>query len=410
MKVNLPNVDDGVDLIALSRAVRESNRQVEQALQRVRIDTLRSGGTTGQVLARDLTQGDGLVWTPYATSAYNAVIGGDFSTNPWQRGASFAAVADSTFTADRFLYVKNGAMVHDISKSANAPTVTQCGRLVTHCMLVDCTTVDAAIAAGEYALIMHNIEGRNFIPLAQDAMAFQFWHAHTKTGTYCVSFGNSVPDRSYIIEYAQAVADAWELCTAIIPASPSAGTWDYVSGIGLRVRWALAAGSTFLSAANSWLTGNFFTTANQVNACDSTANNFRIALVDLRPGSIVLPAQSRDGDEEAHKSRRYFRKSYDIGDAPGTSTEVNADFSVAINTVDFYDFGGHELRGDPMRTTSTIVLYSTTGASGKVRDLTALADRAASANGGASSYRVAISGTGVASNAHGWHWTASAEL
>ena len=32
----------------------------------------------------------------------NLITGGDFTTNPWQRGTSFAAVANGTYTADRW--------------------------------------------------------------------------------------------------------------------------------------------------------------------------------------------------------------------------------------------------------------------------------------------------------------------
>lgn len=46
----------------------------------------------------------------------NAAIGGDFSTNPWQRGTTFATIADTlTYTADRFFAV--GAVGSSITVS-----------------------------------------------------------------------------------------------------------------------------------------------------------------------------------------------------------------------------------------------------------------------------------------------------
>ena len=39
---------------------------------------------------------------------YNFIIGGDFSTNPWQRGTSFESIGYNTYTADRFRLFSQG--------------------------------------------------------------------------------------------------------------------------------------------------------------------------------------------------------------------------------------------------------------------------------------------------------------
>ena len=39
---------------------------------------------------------------------YNFIIGGDFSTNPWQRGTSFESIGNNTYTADRFRLFAQG--------------------------------------------------------------------------------------------------------------------------------------------------------------------------------------------------------------------------------------------------------------------------------------------------------------
>jgi len=40
-------------------------------------------------------------------SERNAIIGGDFDTNPWQRGVgNFVGVADGVYTADRWKRIK----------------------------------------------------------------------------------------------------------------------------------------------------------------------------------------------------------------------------------------------------------------------------------------------------------------
>ena len=238
----------------------------------------------------------------------NAIIGGDFSTNPWQRGTSFAAIISGAYFADRWAWQQaNAVAVVTASRSADAPTVAQAGRLTNHCILVDCTTIDGTIGADDTYQVQQPIEGYNYLPLAQKAMTLSFWHKHTKTGTYCVYLRNSGSDRSYVAEYTQAVTDTWELATITnITASPSAGTWDYTNGTGLVVGFTLAAGTNFHTTANAWQTGNFRATSNQVNGLDNTANNFRIALVQLEAGSVATEFESRTVQEELALCQRYL--------------------------------------------------------------------------------------------------------
>jgi hypothetical protein len=307
--------------------------------------------------------------------AKNAIIGGDFSTNPWQRGTSFAAPANATYLADRWEYGNTSAAVHTVSQSADAPTVAQAGRLTNHCLLVDCTTADAAVAAGDLVKIAQKVEGYNFIPLAQGAMAFQFWHRHTKTGTYCVSFVNSGVDRSYVAEYTQAVTDTWELATVIIPASPSAGTWNYTNGIGLSAAFALMTGSNYQTAAGAWQTGQFYGTSNQVNACDSTANNFRIALVQLEPGAVATSFESRPENLELALCQRYFWKTFNQGVAPAQgigSTAGALGYAAVLAGVNTFRF--RVPFPVIMRTTPTITTYNQAAMNALWRNATAAAD------------------------------------
>jgi hypothetical protein len=236
----------------------------------------------------------------------NKIIGGDFGNNPWVRGTSFAAIADGAYSADRWKYNKTSAAVHTILKDTDVPTVAQAGRLVTHSVLVDCTTADASVAAGDIVQILQHIEGYNAQDIAQRIFTLSFWHKHTKTGTYCVSFRNSGTDRSYVAEYTQTASDVWEFAQITVTASPSAGTWDYTNGIGMTVGFTLMAGSTFQTTANTWQTGNFIATSNQVNAADSTANNFRLALVQVEPGIIATPFEGRGFGAELSLCQRYY--------------------------------------------------------------------------------------------------------
>jgi hypothetical protein len=259
----------------------------------------------------------------------NAIINGDF--NIWQRGTSFVSVADSTYSADRFTYRKTGSMVHDISRSTDVPTSAQAGRLFNYSVLIDCQTIDSSISAAESCHLTQAVEGFNFLPLAQKSMTLSFFVKATKTGIYCVSFKNAGANRSFIAEYTVNASDTWEFKTVIIAASPSAGTWDYVNGIGIAVGFTLAAGSNFQTTAGAWQTGDFIATANQVNACDSTSNNFRITGVQLEAGSVATPFQNRTIQEELALCQRYFEATYD--QVPAGTTSPTGRYIASVSSV-----------------------------------------------------------------------------
>lgn len=237
-------------------------------------------------------------------TGFNAIINPDGLVA--QRGTSFTSIANGTYTLDRWAYYKSGAMVHDVSQSSDVPTVAQAGRLITTSLLVDCTTVDGSIGAGEYCLIGHKVEGYRWVCLAQRQCTLQFWVKATKTGTYGVAFQNSGGDRSYIGEYTVFTTDTWEFKTVALIASPSAGTWNYTNGSGIQIYFSLASGSSTSTTAGLWATGTYSGSSNQVNACDSTSNNWRICGVKLEPGYIATPFGARGYGEELELCQRYF--------------------------------------------------------------------------------------------------------
>jgi hypothetical protein len=338
----------------------------------------------------------------------NVIINGDF--NIWQRGTSFAAAANGDYTADRFLYAKSGAMVHTISQSTDVPTVAQAGHLSNHSFLVDCTTADTSLASTDQCTLQQRIEGYDFLKIAQRTFTLGFWVKATKTGTYCVAFMNSGNDRTYVAEYTVGASDTWEYKTVTVSASPSAGTWDYTNGVGLFVFWTLAAGSSFQTTAGAWNTGNFRATANQVNACDSTLNDFRLSQIIIVPGEVAVPFVGRSHGNELSRCERYFEKTYDQGTNPGTATEVGGHFERKSDTLSSV-LWGHNYHTSK-RSAPAITIYSpSTGASGKARDFDAGADVVCTAsNASDSAFRTFLGTASATEHQIAYQWTADAEL
>lgn len=229
----------------------------------------------------------------------NALINGNMEIV--QEGVSFPAIGDGDFSLDMWYYNKVGTMIHTITQDTNVPDETS-----QHSLKIDCTTADTTIVAADFTLLSQNIEGFNFFPYVTKTAKLSFWVYATKVGTSCISFRNSGNDRSYVVEYTVDVTNTWEKKEIEITFDYSGGTWDFTNGIGLKVSFALAAGSTFQTTADAWQTGEFYATANQVNHCDDVANDFYIAQVKLNENDIDLPFFPSIYSDELARAQRYL--------------------------------------------------------------------------------------------------------
>jgi len=229
-----------------------------------------------------------------AFSFRNKIIGGDFTTNPWQRGTTVAVASlGNVYVADRFKSYNNTDGAYSVIKTADAPTVADAGVFTQHCLHIDVTTADATIASGQVCQgVIQKIEGFNaasfgFGQSGTRYVTLSFWVKSTKTGTFYVGFSNSAANRIYPAQYTVSATDTWEKKTVTVPVDTT-GTWVYDSGEGLNLVWCLASNQASTGTANTWGTSPNVPN-DQVNALDSTANNFKIALVQLEAGNTPTP-------------------------------------------------------------------------------------------------------------------------
>jgi hypothetical protein len=294
----------------------------------------------------------------------NLVIGGDFSSNPWIRGTSFAAIATGAYSADRWVFFNSSAAVCTVQRTVDAPTVVQAGHFTQHCLHIDCTTADASVAAGDLLCVIQAIEGYRLAALGfgqagSRQATLKFWVKATKVGIYCVAFKNSASDRCRIEPFLVVASNVWEQKSITIPVDTS-GTWLYDNLVGMRLCFTLMGGTTYQGVANVWQAGNYFCTAAQVDGVDSTANDFKIALVSLVAGAGAATYPARSVPEERDLCRRYARE-----------IPVNAGGAIAMPGIKYattYIEGilylDQEMRAAPTLTNpfSTTVTWNTTTA------------------------------------------------
>ena len=243
----------------------------------------------------------------------NPIINGNMEI--WQRGTTFTNPATATHSADRWIrYGPTGATV---TRSTNAPTVAQAGVLFNYSYSIDVTTAD--LSGVNLHEIVQKIEGYNWRHFAQRDLVISFWIRSTKTGIYSLGVVNN-GDRYHISEYTINTTNTWEYKTITIPASPSAGTWDYTNGIGLLVRFGLVKSTTSSGTVGAWTVGNVSTSTNQVNAADTIGNIIRLTGVKLELGSVANPIQFVPFEVELARAKRYYQKSFPYATAPAQNT------------------------------------------------------------------------------------------
>ena len=370
-----------------------------------------SGATTGHALIVDPAATGGMSWNHRAQP--NPIINGNMEI--WQRGTTFAAAAHLSYSADRWKWETSGGGAVTINRSTNVPTVAEAGVLFNYSLEVDVTAADASIGAGDFYNLKHTIEGYNWRHFAQRQGALSFWVRSTQTGTYSVSFQNTGADRYFIAEYTINVSDTWEYKTITVAASPSAGSWNYVNGVGVQISFTVAGGSSYASSTlNAWTTGGYFWSTNQVNGVDDTANVFRITGVKLELGSIATPSQYAPFEEELARCQRYYQKSFNYATAPAQNAGTDGAETVRAPYTGTTGTG----RDVPFKTRMRIVpaaitLYNPSAANAQVRNATDAADDGSSA-AVASENGLFVGFTPNAANTAGddhlFHWTADAEL
>lgn len=334
----------------------------------------------------------------------------------WQRNTTFAAIANGTYCADRWLWNHTGAAVVTINRSTSVPTVTQAGVLFNYSLEVDVTTADASVAAGDNATVRTTIEGYSWRHFAQRQFTLSFWVYATKTGTHCVAFRNTGLDRSYVATYTVSVTNTWEYKTVTVLPSPSAGTWNYTTGLGLDVVFTVMSGTTYQTTAGAWQTGNFIATSAVVNDMDSTSNFFRITGVRMELGPIATPYAFVDFEAELERCQRYYQKSFAYGTSPiqnaglGTGEYI---FPQHVGASSVFNAEGTALI-KKMRAAPSIQYWNPAAANAQVRNTNTNTDCTGTGSTQIGEYQFTITATTPAGSALSEtlrvHWTAEAEL
>jgi hypothetical protein len=219
----------------------------------------------------------------------NIVINGDMSIA--QRGTSQASITTGGYyTVDRFNTNVSSLGTWTNSQSTDVPT----GQGFATSFKLDCTTADAAPAAGNYLIFRQLFEGQNLQYLKKGtasalSLTASFWVKSTKTGTFILELYDNDNNRQISKSYTVDVTDTWEKKTITFEGDTS-GAFDNDNSSSLEFNFWLGAGTNFTSGTLQTTWGSVVQAnraVGQVNIADSTSNDWYITGIQLEAGTTA---------------------------------------------------------------------------------------------------------------------------
>ena len=210
------------------------------------------------------------------------------------------------YSVDRWAIYDNTSATYTLAQDTEAPT-----DFITSLKFTT-TGTDTSIGSTEQCVIYHQIEGNNIADFNwgtanAKTVTLSFWVRSSLTGTFAGSLGNNGYARCYPFTYTISAADTWEQKTITITGDTT-GTWLTTNGVGISLRLAIAAGSSFEATANAWASGNYFSVSGATNVVGTASSTFYITGVQLEVGENATPFEYRMYGTELALCQRYYQK------------------------------------------------------------------------------------------------------
>lgn len=291
------------------------------------------------------------------------------------------------------------------------------------------TTADASIGTNQLYVCTSAIEGFNMRDLLfgtanAKTITLSFWVRSSLTGSFSGALSNSAVDRSYPFSYTISAANTWEQKIITITGDLT-GTWLTDSGIGVRIYFDLGAGTGKRATANVWAAGsNVVGVTGAVSLIATNGATLDLTGIQFEVGSTSSPFEFWPLPSLLAVCQRYYEKTYDLDQAPGTNTgsgTVYVPMPGATTAIAQYGTVQYKVT---KRATPTITGYTAAGTSAtwQVRDNGGTIDNNGSTSidqVGITNFRIRItaitSSPLTASSSSNWyiaygHWVADARI
>jgi hypothetical protein len=275
-------------------------------------DLVKNGATQIALLGQDIDTF--MFGSPARAGGKNFVINGNQEIS--QRGTSFAAVV-TDYTTDRWQARNGGVGVFTVSQESDAPTGF--GKSAKWL----CTTADASLAAGDFAIYRTKFEGQALQTLQKGSASaltttLSFWVKSNLTGTYVVRLYDTDNTRSISASYTISASATWEKKTVTF-AGDTTGAFTDDNGQSMDLEFWLGAGSTYNSGTlqTSWASvTNANSAVGQTNLAATLNNYWQVTGIQWEIGSTATPFSLAGGTiqgELAACQRYYYRTTVQAG-------------------------------------------------------------------------------------------------
>jgi hypothetical protein len=285
-----------------------------------------------------------------------------------QRNTSVTGITTTSYnTADRWRIAISSAGTWTMNVESSAPTGTEFRNSAN----VICTTADSSLSAGDTFVLQQLFEGQNLQGIKKgtanaESLTVSFYVKSSNTGTYICELRDTDNTRQISKSYTIDAANTWEKKTLTFPPDTT-GQFNNDNATSLVLELWLAAGSDRSSGtlnSSAWAsTVEANRVVGQLNLANLSGNYWAVTGIQLETGTVATPFEMRSIGQELALCQRYYEKSYDIGVAPGSNSDLGRYVSRGSSQTSGV-FGPSIQMKVEKRTAPTVTLYTTSGTSG----------------------------------------------
>jgi hypothetical protein len=310
----------------------------------------------------------------------NRIINGNMTFDQRNEGAVITATTTATVTyvLDRWAYYISAGSKFSMARYAMSPVTPVSYQLQYYLGVISLSAYTPGTS--DYFAVEQPIEGYNVSDLGwgttnAESVTLSFYVFSSISGTHSGALTNSARNRSYPFVFNVDSPGVWQRVSVTIPGDTT-GTWLTTNGAGIRVRFNMGAGSSFLGAASTWASANYVGATSSVNVVATSAATFYVSGVQFEDGTVATPYEENLYSHELLSNQRYYQKSFAQGTAPaqnaGLVGAVTFGQIVAASTA--MAAGPIQLRPTMRATPTTITFYNPSAANAQARNITVPAD------------------------------------
>ena len=294
-----------------------------------------------------------------------------------QRGTSNTAGGDGYFTVDR-MYYYNAGIDNDVTKAQGdvASGTSPYSEGLRKTFKLTNGNQSSGAGTSDEIIIRQNLEamtmqrcGWNYTS-SSSFITLSYWIKSSVAQNFYVNLQTvDGTAQNYVTETGTLSADTW---TKVVKTIPGNSNLQFDSNVskGMHIQWNVFRGTSVTGTRplNAWAAYSSSTRVPDMTSTWYTTNNatFEITGVQLEVGSQATPFEHLSFGEELSLCQRYYYKTYDYNDAPGTATFSGALHGRNYDTTSARsDNAVNVLFPTRMRADPTVTWYAGDGQSGK---------------------------------------------